>query len=428
MNAAFLTLGCKVNQYETEILKDRFKDKGFSIVSQYDMADVYVLNSCTVTSNGDKKTRQMLHRFRKQNPLSVIAVVGCYPQAFPEVADKLSDADIIMGSQNRTAVVDRVLEVLNSRKKIIDITEHTKGEPFEPMSATAFSDRTRAFVKIEDGCDRYCSYCIIPKARGPVRSKTLDALKSELILLSENGYKEIVLVGINLSSYGRDIDSSLVEAVELASSIDKIERVRLGSLEPELLTDNDISRMSKCDKFCPQFHLSLQSGCDETLKRMNRHYNTDEYYEIVEKIHRNFDKAAITTDVMVGFAGETEDEFNKSVEFVKKVGFAKTHVFAYSIREGTRAASMGGQLTNREKEHRSSIMIEVTDKLRADFLHSQVTNIESVLFETYEDGYVQGYTKNYTPVAVAGNRELCGEIRDVKIVSAEKSRCIGELI
>lgn len=428
MRASFYTLGCKVNQYETEILKDLFSKNGFTIVSHHQDSDVYIINSCTVTSNGDKKTRQVLHRFRRQNPLAIIAVVGCYPQAFPDAVSELSDADIIMGAQNRCAVLEKVLEVSASRHKIIDITQHTKGEPFEPMSANSFSEHTRAFVKIEDGCDRYCSYCIIPKARGPVRSKNPEDLKTELINLAENGYKEIVLVGINLSSYGRDINTNLADAVELACSIDKIERVRLGSLEPELLTDEDISRMASCKKFCPQFHLSLQSGCDETLARMNRHYTSNEYEEIVKKIRKNFNNASITTDVMVGFAGETEEEFNASVEFVKRIGFARTHVFAYSIREGTRAAKMDGQLTNREKEVRSSKMISVTNNLRDIFLESQISLTESVLFETLENGYYCGYTKNYTPVAVKSDDNLSGKILNVKITSVENGRCIGELL
>ncbi len=427
MKAAFFTLGCKVNQYETEIIKEQFAENGYTIVHPNSAADVFILNSCTVTSGGDKKTRQTLHRFRRENPTAVIAVIGCYPQAFPEDAGKLSDADIIMGAQNRRAVFDRVTEILNERRKIVEITQYSKGVPFEPMSASSFSEHTRAFVKIEDGCDRYCSYCIIPKARGPVRSKPLCDLKAELLSLAENGYKEVVLVGINLSSYGRGSDFGLADAVELANSVEKIKRVRLGSLEPELLTDSDLARMASCKKFCPQFHLSLQSGCDQTLSRMRRHYTTKEYADIVGKIRKSFQNPSVTTDIMVGFAGETDEEFKESVEFAKKIGFAKTHVFAYSVRKGTAAAKMSGQISARVKEQRSAEMIAVTIKLREEFLRSQISLTQSVLFETCENGMVFGYTKNYAPVAVNGNEELCGTIKNVRLIRVENDRCIGEV-
>lgn len=429
MKAAFFTLGCKVNQYETEILKKSFAEKGFETVSQNESADVYIINSCTVTSTGDKKTRQTLHRLRRQSPAAVIAVVGCYPQAFPDAAEKLSDADIIMGSQNRSEVVGHVLKALKSRGKIIDIPKYTKDVLFEPMSADTFSEHTRAFVKIEDGCDRYCSYCIIPKARGPVRSKPLCDLEAELKALAANGYKEIVLVGINLSSYGKDSGCRLADAVELACRIDGVERVRLGSLEPELLTDDDIDRMASSEKFCPQFHLSLQSGCDDTLKRMRRHYTSEEYAKIVEKIRIRIPNASITTDIMVGFAGETEAEFKKSLEFAEKIKFAKMHVFAYSVREGTIAAKMDGQLTKSEKERRSALMISAADKLHEEFLNAQAGKTESVLFETHENGYAFGYTKNYAPVAVRSDDEsICGKIKDVIITGVCGGRCAAELL
>ena len=338
MRVGFYTLGCKVNQYETEVLKSRFMQEGFDVVSDQDEADVYVINSCTVTATGDKKTRQILNRMKKQNPNAVIALTGCMPQAFPEEASHLMQAQVITGATNKQAVVENVKKALVTGERIIDIEPHKKGEKFEKMKATNFAEKTRAFVKIEDGCDRWCTYCIIPKARGPIRSKPLDELKAEIEELVENGYQEIVLVGINLSSYGKECGLRLIDAIELVCSVEGVVRVRLGSLEPELLLDEDIERMSKLEKFCPQFHLSLQSGCDETLKRMNRHYDTKFYYELCEKLRNKFEDCSITTDIMVGFAGETEEEFEKSLEFAKKVKFAKAHVFAYSIREGPRAA------------------------------------------------------------------------------------------
>ncbi len=430
MRIGFYTLGCKVNQYETEIMENQFANDGFDIVDIEDEAEVYVINSCTVTASGDKKTKQTIRRLRRTNPNAIIALTGCFPQAFPDEASIIPEADIIQGSYNRSALLKNVKTALVTRERIVDITPHRKGEKFEPMKAGKLLERTRAFLKIEDGCDRYCSYCIIPKARGPIRSKELEDIKSEVCELVSNGYKEIVLVGINLSSYGKEMkDTRLIDAIELVASIDGVKRVRLGSLEPELLTDDDIKRMSKIDKFCDQFHLSLQSGCDETLKRMNRHYNGDEYYDIVKKIRDGFENPSITTDIMVGFAGETDEEFSKSVEFAKKVQFAKSHVFAYSIREGTRAATMPDQLDKKTKDKRSKIMIEETNKTHLNFLKLQLNTIQEVLFETsHSDNKYEGYTKNYTKVVAESKIDISGEIKKVTIISIENDYCIGEIL
>ncbi|WMJ22290.1 tRNA (N(6)-L-threonylcarbamoyladenosine(37)-C(2))-methylthiotransferase MtaB [Paludicola sp. MB14-C6] len=430
MRIAFYTLGCKVNQYETEILANRFANDGFDIVDIEDEADVYVINSCTVTASGDKKTKQVIRRFKRVNPNAIVALTGCFPQAFPDEANLIPEADIIQGSYNRAALLPNVKKALQTRERIVDITPHQKGEAFEPMKATRFMERTRAFVKIEDGCDRYCNYCIIPKARGPIRSKTIEDIQSEVTGLVQNGYKEFVLVGINLSSYGKDMEPlRLIDAIEAVSSINGVERVRLGSLEPELLSDDDLMRMSKIPQFCDQFHLSLQSGCDQTLKRMNRHYDSAEYYEIVSKIRSIFDNPAITTDIMVGFAGETEQEFEASLAFAKKVQFAKAHVFAYSIRQGTKAATMENQVDKHTKENRSKQMIEVTKLTQQDFLKTQIGTTQEVLFETPhgENEYV-GYTKNYTKVIVKSNENICGEIKTVTLSSAYEEHCQGEIL
>lgn len=429
MRVAFHTLGCKVNQYESEVLSAAFQKSGYELVSSDEVADVYVINSCTVTASGDKKTRQVLHRFRRQNPDAIIALTGCFPQAFPERAEQLEEADIIRGARNRLKLLEDVQTVLSTGIRIVDLYPHERSESFEKMSVERFQERTRAFVKIEDGCDKYCSYCIIPKARGPIRSKPLAALKEELSTLTKNGYKEVVLVGINLSSYGKELACNLVDAVELACAVDGIERVRLGSLEPELLSDKDIARLAKLSKFCPQFHLSLQSGCDETLKRMNRHYTAAEYLEIVEKIRKFFDNPAITTDIMVGFPGETEEEFEASLAFARAVKFAKTHVFAYSRRSGTRADRMPDQLTRSEKEARSERMITATEQDRIAFLESQVGLSEAVLFETdTPDGFCEGYTANYCPVRVKSEVSLSGQLLPVSIDGVKKDACIGSLI
>lgn len=430
MRVAFYTLGCKVNQYETEIMSSLFAQDGFDVVNFEDEADVYIINSCTVTAAGDKKTKQLIKKFKQRNESAIVALTGCFPQAFPDEAAELLGADIVQGSYNRAAILSNVKKALATRERIIDITPHQKGEEFEPMRATKFTDhslhlRTRAFVKIEDGCDRYCSYCIIPKARGPIRSKELEDVKTEVKELVKNDYKEIVLVGINLSSYGKEKGNiRLIDAIKLVASVDGVERVRLGSLEPELLTDSDIAEMAAEPKFCPQFHLSLQSGCDATLKRMNRHYAADEYMDIVKKIRKQFKNPAITTDIMVGFAGETEQEFAESVAFMEAVGFARVHVFSYSIRKGTRAAEFGGQVEKSEKERRSKIMTKAASAKQREFLGVQVGEFCEVLFETKLDleSYV-GYTKNYTKVIVKSNSDLCGKIVTVRLDGVCDDHC-----
>lgn len=429
MKIAFYTLGCKVNQYETENLKGRFAAEGFELVEDTDQADVYVINSCTVTASGDKKTRQVLHRFRRQNPDAVLALTGCMPQAFPEKAEHLPEAQIITGSYHRARLVEYVRRALATGERIVDITPHRAREGFESMKTTRFTEKTRAFVKIEDGCDRYCSYCIIPKARGPVRSKPLDALREELEEIAQNGYQEVVLVGINLSSYGKECGLRLIDAVELACSIEGIVRVRLGSLEPELLSDDDIERMSRQEKFCPQFHLSLQSGCDETLARMRRHYDTAFYEALVDKLRNHFPNCAITTDIMVGFAGETEAEFEASLSFARKIGFAQMHVFSYSVREGTRAAAFPGQLDRRTKELRSRRMMQAAQENREIFLKAQVGAVADVLFEcTVTEEGTEGHTKNYVPVFVKADLPLSRKIFSVRITGVQGDHCTGELV
>lgn len=429
MRAAFYTLGCKVNQYETQVLIQQFSAYGYDIVDSSDAADVYIINSCTVTASGDKKTRQMIHRMKRNSPGAVVALTGCFPQAFPEEAQKMEEVDILVGAGEKKKVLEYVNQYLRDGKRIVKITPHTKEERFEEMKADSFLERTRAFVKIQDGCEHYCSYCIIPYARGFNRSKSLEDLKLELYDLSAKGYKEVVLVGIDLSSYGKDIGCHLVDAVTLACTTEGIERVRLGSLEPLMLTDKNLEILASLPKFCPQFHLSLQSACDATLKRMNRHYDTAFYRDLVARIRTKFDNPSITTDIMVGFPGETEEEFAESLAFAKEIGFGKVHVFAYSIRPGTRAAKMPNQLTNHQKEQRSHKMAEVTEQSRQEFLQSQVGKIESVLFETQQsDGMQHGYTKNYTPVCVKSDRELCGEIHDVRITGVQGDLCTAELI
>lgn len=431
MRAAFYTLGCKVNQYETQVIQNQFASDGFDIVSFDDDADVYVINSCTVTESGDQKTTKIINRIKKQNENAVIALMGCFPQAFPEKIDSIKGAAVVCGAQNRTGLLKLVKRYLQTGERLVDISPHTPNEAFEAMKTDHFDEHTRAFVKIEDGCDRYCSYCIIPKARGPIRSKSLDDLKSELMGLAQNGYKEIVLVGINLSSFGKETGYKfrLCDAVALACSIDGIKRVRLGSLEPELLTDDDLDKMASEEKFCPQFHLSVQSGCDKTLLRMKRHYTTDEYMDIVNRIKRRFDNPSITTDMMVGFVGETDEEFASSVLFAKNAGFAKMHVFSYSVRKGTAAAEMDGHVPQHKKDIRCKEMLAVANDAIISFCEAQCGSIGEVLFETKLKGELYcGYTKNYTKVIAKSETDICGKISSVRILKREKEHCIGELI
>ena len=429
MKAIFVTLGCKVNQYETQVLMEKFQQAGMEIAAEGEPAEVCVVNSCTVTASGDRKTKQMLRRLKRQNPGAVMVLTGCYPQAFPQQAAALEEADIVTGSTNRGGLLDLLQEYWKDRQRIVQILPHRKEEGFEAMTASRFLERTRAFVKIQDGCDRYCAYCIIPYARGPVRSKPVADLVAELEQLARQGYQEVVLVGINLPCYGKDLGLRLIDAVEAAAAVEGIRRIRLGSLEPELLTADDLNRLAALPKFCPQFHLSLQSGCDRTLKAMNRHYTSAEYLQIVQDIRAAFPNPSITTDIMVGFPGETEEDFRQSAAFAQTVGLAKAHVFAYSVRPGTRAASMPDQVPQSVKEDRSARLIAVTDETRRAFLQSQVGREEEVLFETTQTPYgVEGYTPNYTPVCVDTQEEIRGQIRRVRITAALNDLCLGELL
>ena len=426
MKVSTITLGCKVNQYETQAMLNQLLQGGFSACQTGEDADIILLNSCTVTSTSDHKVKQTLHKARREHPHAVIVLTGCMPQAFPELAEDLTDADIVLGNSNRSSLLPHILQYLSTRQRIIDIVPHQTKEKFESMSVENFYERTRAFIKIQDGCNRFCSYCIIPYARGRVRSKPLDDLIAEVTQLAEKGYKEIVLTGINLSAFGQDINLHLCDAVEAVCAINGIERVRLGSLEPEQLSEDVIIRLSKQQKLCPQFHLSLQSCCDETLKRMNRHYTTEEYRTIVQNLRNAFDNAAITTDIMVGFPGETEEEFMQSLEFAKEISFSKVHVFAYSQRPGTKACNAPNQITKKVKETRSKQMMHVTNQTKQAFLNQQGGTIQDVLVEReINTNLYEGYTANYTPVQFHSDKNLCGQLVAVHITKANENDCYG---
>ena len=428
MKAKIVTLGCKVNQYESEAMLEALLAGGFQEAAPGEQADVVVINSCTVTAQSDQKVRQALRRARKENPGAVAVLTGCMPQAFPEEAAALEEADVVLGNARRGDLLPRVLEYLSSKQRIVDIAPHERGEAFERMAVSAFHGRTRAFLKIQDGCDRFCSYCIIPYARGRVRSKPLEDLRAEVTALGEAGYREVVLTGINLPAYGKELGLHLCDAVEAACAVPEIRRVRLGSLEPEQLTPEVIARMAGEEKLCPQFHLSLQSGCDGTLKRMNRHYTAEEYRQIVRNLREAFPGCAVTTDIMVGFPGETEEEFQASLAFAREIAFSKAHVFAYSRRPGTRAYHMPGQVPNRVKEERSRRMIQAAGETQQAFLRAQTGRVEEVLFEQRRaQGLWEGYTRNYTHVLAPSGKDLSGRLVPVELLEVQGESVTGRL-
>lgn len=419
------TLGCKVNQYESQIMHENLIQNGFIYTSDCNNADVVIINSCTVTAVSDSKAVKLMHRVKRENPECVLVLTGCLSQAFPH-DERFIEADIVLGNRCRGKLISAIEKFLLSGVRVLDVTEHQNNDKFEDMSVHNFNDRTRAFVKIEDGCNRFCSYCIIPYARGRVRSKPLPQLKEEIINLARNGFKEIVLVGINLSAYGQESGFNLADAIETTCSVDGIERVRLGSLEPERMDSNTIKRLSVQKKLCPQFHLSLQSGCDATLKRMNRHYTTAEYTQIVNNLRNAFDNCAITTDIMVGFPAESDEEFQQSLAFAEKIQFAKVHTFAYSRRKGTVADKSEHQIDETIKNQRSKQMIALTENTMNRFLQNQVGKTESVLFERQKSGLWEGHTMNYTLVTVKSDENLANKIVDVKITAVSSGKCIGE--
>ncbi len=426
MKVLYITLGCKVNQYETESIRETLQKEGFSTVQKEESPDILILNSCTVTAESDRKARKTIRHYKKLYPDIITLLLGCMPSAFPKKAEE-TEADIIFGNTDHSLIPSLLKEFLKNRKRIIKIEPHETGEEYKTPSICSFSERTRAYMKIEDGCNRFCSYCAIPYARGRVRSRALEDIKKEACALSKAGYKEIVLVGINLSAFGNGTDYNLCDAVELIAKEEGIKRIRLGSLEPDHITDEMLLRLKAVDKFCPQFHLSLQSGANETLKRMNRHYTAEFYKDLTDRIKKIFPDSAITTDIMVGFHGETEEEFNESLNFMKSVGFARCHVFSYSEREGTNALKLKGRVLNSEKQRRAGIMISEAEKSLNEFLKGMLNKTEDLLLESYKDGFFEGYTANYTRVFAKGNGIL-GEIVPVKLEKINGDIIEGKII
>ena len=369
---AFYTLGCKVNQYETEAMLEMFEKEGYEQVSNEDYADVYVINTCTVTHMSDRKSRQYVRRMRKKNPDAIIAVVGCYSQVSPEEILEIEEVNLVMGTNERRTIVNEIkkLEALEGEKKASTVDDIMKVRAFEEIEISQSNGRTRAFMKIQDGCDRFCTYCIIPYARGgKVRSRDMESIINEAKTLAENGYEEVVLTGIHVASYGKDLreeNVTLLDVIKKINEIDGIKRIRTSSVEPILFTDEFVNEVSKMEKVMPHYHLSLQSGCDETLKRMNRRYTTAEYKAIVDKLREAIPNVAITTDVIVGFPGETEEEFNETYNFLKDIELAQMHIFKYSPRKGTKAADMENQVSPQIKHERSEKLIQLNKEKHSE--------------------------------------------------------------
>lgn len=422
---AFLTLGCKVNSYETEAMQKLFEDEDYQVVDFDSKADVYVVNTCTVTNIADRKSRQMLHRARKLNENATVIAVGCYVQAAKDVLEQDDAIDIVIGNNKKNKIID-ILKEYNQGKNIedeavIDLSIEAK---YEPLMIESVTEKVRAYIKIQDGCNQFCSYCIIPYARGRVRSRDEESIMEEVQNLVTKGYKEIVLTGIHLTSYGIDLDerkeSKLLALIVNLSKIEGLERIRLGSLEPRIITEDFAKTLAVNKKFCPHFHLSLQSGSDETLKRMNRKYSPKEYFEKCELLRKYFDNPAITTDVIVGFPGETEEEFNETKQFLAKVAFAQMHVFKYSKRNGTRAYSMPYQVKEEIKAERSNILIDLNAKMMEDYHSSFIGKSERILVEEIIeiDGkqYQIGHNERYVKLAINAENSLINQIVTVNVI------------
>ena len=432
MRVTFYTLGCKVNQNETGALAQLFEENGYTVVSNEEGADVYIVNSCTVTNFGDQKSRKWLRRAKRENPGAVTVLTGCYPQAFPDEAAEIAEADVVTGSGNRHAILTDVQKVLNGEEeRVVDIRPHEKGERFEELPMDKFAEHTRAFVKVEDGCNRQCAYCVIPRARGPVRSRSEESILAELRQLAASGYREVVLSAISLPSYGLDTGTNLVELVEKCAQVEGIERIRLGSLDPDMLTPEFITRLAAVDKLCPQFHLSLQSGCSATPRRMRRVYTAEQYAKVVADLRAAYGERPVsfTTDCICGFPGETAADFEESCAFLKEIGFLKVHVFPYSRRSGTPAYDFPDQVHEREKQDRSRKMNALAEDIRREVLKGYEGMEDEVLLETpLSETLFTGYTRLYVPVVVSAPGHKSGEIVHVRLGSYDGERVRAEMV
>jgi len=428
---AFYTLGCKVNQYETEAMEKLFEDRGYTIVSHDEKADIYVINTCTVTNLSDRKSRQFIRKVKKLNGEAIVAVVGCYSQVAPEEVEKIEGVDVIIGTSDRKRIVDLCERAKAENGKINIVRSIKTYDEFEEINVDDIKSKTRAYIKIQDGCNQYCSYCIIPYARGPIRSRKLEDIVREVEKLSASGFKEVVLTGIHVASYGKDLgDIRLHHVVERIAQIEGIERIRLSSVEPNLITKEFMEALVRSKKVCDHFHLSLQSGSDSVLKRMNRKYTRAEFKEKVELIRNYMPNAGITTDIIVGFPAETDEEFEETLDFVREIGFSRIHVFKYSPRKGTPAASFENQIHGSIKNERSERLIKLANQLMKDFSLKQVGKSMEVLVEEEVDGFYEGYTTNYIRVKIPYEEamgDLEGKLVDVYISACDDEYLIGRI-
>ena len=424
---AFITLGCKVNQYETNAMIQKFIEKGYNLVEHTEKADIYIINTCTVTNMSDRKSRQMLRRVKDLNPHAIVVACGCYAQVAKEELKKISEIDLILGNNEKKEIVQYIEQYIKENHKIQNTEDVMQTKEFVDFGDVTYTEKTRAVIKVQDGCDRFCSYCIIPYARGRVRSRKPESVISEIKNITKQGIKEVVITGIHVASYGKDFKEEyrLIDLLEEINNIKGIERIRLGSIEPLLIDKEFITRLKKLEKICHHFHLSLQSGCDETLKRMNRRYTTEEFEDIVNSLRKAYNDVVLTTDIIVGFPGESEEEFNKTYEFLKKIKFYKMHVFKYSQRKGTKAASMEKQIDGNIKENRSQKLIELSDENEKEYNKSYIGEEVEVLFEEKKDGFYKGHTKNYILIYLPEKdiyKKIQEEIKDKVInVKCEKA-------
>ena len=417
---AFYTLGCKVNQYETNAMEQQFIQNNYKIVDNTEKADIYVINTCTVTNMADRKSRQMLRRVKEINQSAVIVVCGCYAQVAKTELEQIPEVDIILGINEKNKIVQIVEEYLANKDNIIEVADVSKQKEFLDFGDVTYTEKNRAVIKVQDGCNMFCSYCLIPYARGRIRSRKIENVVSEIEKIANQGIKEVVITGIHVASYGKDFENENIRLINLLEEINKIEgteRIRLSSLEPTIVDEEFAKRLSKLEKICDHFHLSLQSGCDATLKRMNRKYTTAIYKEATEILRKYYPNANFTTDVIVGFPGETDEEFNQTYEFLKEIGFYKMHIFKYSPRKGTVAEKLPNQVDGNIKEERSKKLIELSNNMQNEKNSQYIGKTVKVLFEEYENGYYKGHTTNYMVVKVTGKEQdgFIDNIKDVEI-------------
>ncbi len=414
----FITLGCKVNQYETNAMTQKFIEEGYKIIEENNediIPDICIINTCTVTNMSDRKSRHMLRKMKEKNRDTIVVAVGCYAQVAKQELSKIEEIDLVLGNNEKVEIVKYVEEFLEQRQKKVETEDVMQSRKFSEFGDITFSEKTRAVIKVQDGCDRFCSYCIIPYARGRVRSRKPESIISEITKIAKSGIKEIVITGIHIASYGKDFkeDYQLIDLLEGINKIEGIQRIRLGSIEPLLITDEFVTRLKKLEKICHHFHLSLQSGCDETLKRMNRRYTTEQFEKIVKILRNAYEDVNLTTDIIVGFPGETEEEFSKTFEFLKRVKFYKMHVFKYSPRKGTKAAVMENQVSGNIKEERSKRLIELSNKNEIEYNNKYIGKEVEVLFEEKKDGIYKGHTQNYIMIHCNTDENLENKIEKV---------------